>query len=576
MAPRSVKSQADDDEAEWRRRYPDAIDIGSAEDFNRQPVPSAGRAVMGAPASQQSLDAMTGTDNVANAAARQARADAMQSGGATRPGSDMGAMPPAQMPSLAPPSPSERVVTDRNWSTTRTKISGEENAANADRIKALDNSEATLRAQGAEQRNLADIAHQEQLATNEKEASLAAERQTIEADHASKINAAMGERDKAVDFYEKNRTVKDFWRDKSEGQRAMAAIGMALGAYGAAMTGGSNGAASIMSDAVDRDFEKQRQDILTAREMIEAKGLRVTSAEQAKKLSLEDWHARKEAAFGTLINFFKAKKLERGAIAADLDTDANVAALNEKKAALRQEAAQATRTSVTSSGSSRTATGGAAGGAGSGRGPSDRTVEEVTRLNDDIGGLEQARQLIKDNPGAWQRYQKNARDWAEKEKGSENSSFYRGARGMMQGLGVANAAAEQGIKDDPAALAIHQGMQRVQTSIAKGYGGVITEGDRAAAASSLGALAMDPRQALSGISDIQRRMVDKRDAYVGNRGGSYAAPVVSNTTAPSPMSNPNQADFSKAADWLKANKNHPQYAERQAKLAAMMAASRGR
>lgn len=59
----------------------------------------------------------------------------------------------------------------------------------------------------------------------------------------------------------KNYKVKDFWADKSTGTKIIASIGVALGAAGSALAGGPNAAMSILQNAVERDLQKQKENL---------------------------------------------------------------------------------------------------------------------------------------------------------------------------------------------------------------------------------------------------------------------------------------------------------------------------
>lgn len=54
---------------------------------------------------------------------------------------------------------------------------------------------------------------------------------------------------------------KDYWADKTTGQKIMAAIAVGLGGFGAGMTGGQNQALSIINTAMQNDLNKQKENI---------------------------------------------------------------------------------------------------------------------------------------------------------------------------------------------------------------------------------------------------------------------------------------------------------------------------
>ena len=75
---------------------------------------------------------------------------------------------------------------------------------------------------------------------------------------------------------------------------------------------------------------------------------------------------------------------------------------------------------------------------------------------------------------------------------------------------------EQGLKSDQAKT-LHQRQERLNTDIAKSFGGVITEGDRAAAASNQANFALDASQKVAQLREMRDSLVSKRNVFLQSR-----------------------------------------------------------
>ncbi|HKV12611.1 MAG TPA: hypothetical protein VJ725_30985, partial [Thermoanaerobaculia bacterium] len=112
---------------------------------------------------------------------------------------------------------------------------------------------------------------------------------------------------------------------------------------------------------------------------------------------------------------------------------------------------------------------------GGGKGPKNQ--KDLGDLDEGVRKLDRLIDQIEANPKAWDEYRENARAWA-KDKGLRESAVGTG----LQFFGAMKLRPEEGLKT-PGARTLFQRQEQLNTSIAKGFGGVITEGDREAAAS---------------------------------------------------------------------------------------------
>jgi hypothetical protein len=170
-------------------------------------------------------------------------------------------------------------------------------------------------------------------------------------------------------------------------------------------------------------------------------------------------------------------------------------------------------------------------------------VKATNQLDGDIEKLNRTINQIQQKPSAWNEYRANTENWMRKEKMGEGV-VGKVVRPLAQGAGMADIAPEQGLKTD-AGRAVHQGMAQVQTSIAKGYGGVITEGDRSAAGSELAQLGLTPKQAVETLSRTRDMLIKNRDAFrqrgVQPPSPAAPAPIQPPPAAPPPATAPTAA-----------------------------------
>lgn len=89
---------------------------------------------------------------------------------------------------------------------------------------------------------------------------------SAEARRAAAMQSAQSRYDVAVQKAAEQADVDPgrFWAERGAGVQLMAAIGVALGAAGAALTGGQNSAAQIVEAAIDRDLQAQRDNVAKA------------------------------------------------------------------------------------------------------------------------------------------------------------------------------------------------------------------------------------------------------------------------------------------------------------------------
>lgn len=150
------------------------------------------------------------------------------------------------------------------------------------------------------------------------------------------------------------------------------------------------------------------------------------------------------------------------------------------------------------------------------RPPNAVDFKELARLDGDLKNIDRAIATIQKDPKAWMGYRNNQERWQRQEVASGaggSTTLYGGVRRIGQGLGIADVAPEQGLKTDNEKL-LQQVMTGAKNSIAKGYGGVITESDRQSAGSEMSELAQDPAQQIQTLLRVRERLQTGKDLFI--------------------------------------------------------------
>lgn len=136
--------------------------------------------------------------------------------------------------------------------------------------------------------------------------------------------------------------LRDYW-DAPDHSKFTAAIAIALGGLGAALSsagGGSaeNQALKIINKKVDDDFAHQKMQIEKARDSVVMARTGIQDAREAKQAMLEDLSARRVATLDGLETEARAQLAQRGVPAAQIDTDQRILDLQAARAKAALEA----------------------------------------------------------------------------------------------------------------------------------------------------------------------------------------------------------------------------------------------
>lgn len=318
--------------------------------------------------------------------------------------------------------------------------------------------------------------------------------------------------------------VKDFWADKSIGQKVAAAISLAMSAVGGALTGrGGNTALDVINKAVDDNYRLQRAQIDVQAKKVEGAKEGIGLARQSHADRIADLELRQAATWNAVGDAAAAKAAQIGTEAAAVTAERLRQDAAMKRDAHLQQWFEGQRTKVTSTSTSVQGTGAAGGVAGK---ASSEDLAKIGSLDNDIKNIDRMIAVVKANPKAWNEYRSNEEHWQRAEAFGK-TKLGGELRGYAQAAGAGDISPEQGLKSAEAKQ-IHQGLQGVRVGIAKGYGGVITGGDLQAAGSEITTLANDPKQAQETLLRLRDRLANSRDVYMKNRN------VQANPTSPAP------------------------------------------
>jgi hypothetical protein len=446
----------------------------------------------------------------------------------------------AETPLIPPPLPPVKSKEDQlkdilkgvgpDISTVTPHATKEEKRAVAERMNISDDKVTTAKERGElnveKAKELAEQAIKEQAAAQEV-AKVHAERQAAAAERVKQEEARLNN---ARTDYELNGTIKSMFG--SDGRRAEANLLTGIGAFAAARGSGlPNLAAQNLKQMADEwhDMElskvKQKLDLLN-----------ISRDEYQKAMTNESIELKnKEAAMLEVAAKERASILaSHGAQEAQINTDEIINNLRDEKMQILQQNQEKLHSVTTASNATqqnikqeiaKSKLDEALGKVPAGSKQSNETVSATNMINEGINAAEQLRDIVKKDPKAWDEYQAGAKKWQKLQKleGPEANAVVRGGMALPRlaaGLfGKEIPTSEEQYMGSPEALKIHSLMTTLKTGIAKGFGGVITEGDKTTAGSRVAALAnVDPSVSSEAFNEISKEFKNRRESYVKNTG----------------------------------------------------------
>ncbi len=233
--------------------------------------------------------------------------------------------------------PQEQIKTA--GSTSRDRFSPEVFRAQEELTRIRQQREGMERRQGEILQNVAKIesdARLQEMATN---VQVQEEKSALREETAADIQVAKDAYEDDVQTYE-GMEMTDYMSSRSDSQKAMISWGIALGELGAAIGGGQNPALAMFNKAVDRDFRRQKEKILKAKDEVNMALTGIKNAEQAQERRLADLQAKKEAMRLGRIAEAEAKKIAATSQQAKLTADMAIQDQQEKIAQETAEFAQ--------------------------------------------------------------------------------------------------------------------------------------------------------------------------------------------------------------------------------------------
>lgn len=258
-------------------------------------------------------------------------------------------------PAMRPPSPDmlTKDLTSSGGSRTKVVESAAEKKLVGEMGKTQAEHEAAIRQQGGLNQQAAG---EQATAAAERariEQAHAAERQRV-ADEQNKVIAAkQAEHDAKAAQYSKTE-LKDFWADKSTGQKVAAAFAVALSGLGnafqarAGMGAGKNGAMEVLNKAVEDDRQLQLQRIAKMRDDVAMARTGIADAREAKRALIEDTEAKYSAARAKIETDLAARMSKLLPDQAAVNTNADLVKLRESNNEKELTRVQGLRDHVTS------------------------------------------------------------------------------------------------------------------------------------------------------------------------------------------------------------------------------------
>lgn len=273
---------------------------------------------------------------------------------------------PEQTPAATPvpiaPTPTPGMVRDTSTTSRTREVASAEERRAMKQTMATDQEAVRL---AGEQGKVGEAQAQQQLEATQVQAAL---RQQQAQETQARVEAGQAEAAAAKAQFDGERAklagmdVKDFWADKGVGARVVAAIGLAMGAVGGALTGkGGNAAMDALDKTIDDDYRLQRAHIEIQRgRMGDAeKNLHLTNDERARRLSeLEVSQTAKWLGVGDAA---RVKAAQVGTQAAAVQAQVIQNGAQQKAQAHYQQWLEGMRDKVTTTNTSMAGTGAGAG-----------------------------------------------------------------------------------------------------------------------------------------------------------------------------------------------------------------------
>jgi hypothetical protein len=160
------------------------------------------------------------------------------------------------------------------------------------------------------------------------------------------ISGAIAEREAQYEAFKKIE-FKDYWADKSTGNKILAAIAISLGGVGQALTGAKNNAAlDVVQNAINLDFETQTAAASKQQELTQISEKRVGFATDNRKNLLLDLELKQAAAMDAAAGKFGAMLAAQGVPQAQIQSNATILGLQAKATEKKIEVQEGLRKNI--------------------------------------------------------------------------------------------------------------------------------------------------------------------------------------------------------------------------------------
>ena len=201
--------------------------------------------------------------------------------------------------------------------------------------------------------DLGKIAKQEA----EERIALASGKQAAQDEYTTKLDKVNEDYEKQHAIYEgefaketeklKGMKVEDFWEDKSTFTKILAGISMALGAYGAGLTGGKNHAVGIINSAIEDDHKKQIARINHQKGIVENAGKMTDRLDRQFKIANLMAENRKAASYEKAATSAEVQIAKLGPEKAGVQAQQLVAQLRQQQVTTEQKVQEGLRALTT-------------------------------------------------------------------------------------------------------------------------------------------------------------------------------------------------------------------------------------
>jgi hypothetical protein len=361
-----------------------------------------------------------------------------------------------------------------------------------------------------------------------------------------------------------------YWADQSAPAKVLSAFLVGLGQY-AAGPGGRNPALEILNDAMARDRQLKIDQFTRSKEFFQLATQDREAAMAARDKRLKEIDDEQIVQSNILQKQIDAVAKRAGkpvalAAADELRAKREVE-IADKLAGRRQNYdAEITKNSGYKSGSTTVNSGGPADAP---KPPGFAERGAATTAAASAENMEKLATLIEKNPKAWAEYQAALRD-DQKASAADSNILMKGIRGAGQIAGYVPTALEQRLKSSEA-REINSLLAPLQTAKARELDpvGAINADVMKAARDHLNLTSAKPSEIAAEARKFRDRAMGQQSAAIP--GGAPAPAPAANDNAPAakPDRKAMTGEAAAAANWLRANPNHPKAAGVRARLKAM-------